>query len=93
MNRWGIQPHSMRARSVSAEIRVEHSALPVTYYPYDLVIGDDVMETIMIQRTSTNGIDQAFATCIHVDDKRLVNCRTVEVNQLMPLKYHWATCG
>jgi hypothetical protein len=51
------------------------------------------METIMIQRTSANGIDQASATCIHVDDKRLINCRTVEVNQLMPLKYHWATRG
>lgn len=23
-------------------------------------------------------------------DKRLINCRTVDVNQLMPLKYHWA---
>ncbi|HEX4128439.1 MAG TPA: ribonucleotide-diphosphate reductase subunit beta [Pirellulales bacterium] len=24
------------------------------------------------------------------DAKRLINCRTVDVNQLMPLKYHWA---
>lgn len=24
------------------------------------------------------------------DDKRLLNCKTVDVNQLMPLKYHWA---
>src|SRR5690606_36722245 len=23
-------------------------------------------------------------------DKRLINCRTVDVNQLMPLKYQWA---
>src|SRR5947207_3244012 len=23
-------------------------------------------------------------------DKRLLNCRTVDVNQLMPLKYKWA---
>lgn len=23
-------------------------------------------------------------------DKRLINCNTVDVNQLMPLKYHWA---
>jgi|GEM_PF-6613297 len=41
----------------------------------------------MTQRTSTNGIDQASAAYIHVD------CRTVEVNQLMPLEYHWATRG
>lgn len=24
------------------------------------------------------------------DDKRLINCEAVDVNQLMPLKYHWA---
>jgi ribonucleoside-diphosphate reductase beta chain len=48
------------------------------------------METIMIQRTNTNGTDQASAARIHVEDKRLINCRTVDVNQLMPLKYHWA---
>lgn len=24
------------------------------------------------------------------DDKRLINCEEVDVNQLMPLKYHWA---
>lgn len=24
------------------------------------------------------------------DNKRLINCSTVDVNQLMPLKYHWA---
>jgi ribonucleoside-diphosphate reductase beta chain len=27
---------------------------------------------------------------INVDDKRLLNCKQVDVNQLMPLKYHWA---
>lgn len=27
---------------------------------------------------------------INVEDKRLLNCRQVDVNQLMPLKYHWA---
>src|ERR1700744_3314322 len=26
----------------------------------------------------------------NADAKRLINCRTVDVNQLMPLKYHWA---
>jgi len=25
-----------------------------------------------------------------VSDKRLINCRQVDVNQLMPLRYHWA---
>lgn len=24
------------------------------------------------------------------EDKRLINCKTVDVNQLMPIKYHWA---
>ncbi len=27
---------------------------------------------------------------INVEDKKLLNCRAVDVNQLMPLKYHWA---
>nr|NGX45978.1 Ribonucleoside-diphosphate reductase subunit beta [Chlamydiota bacterium] len=27
---------------------------------------------------------------VNVDKKRLINCRTVDVNQLMPLKYNWA---
>ena len=27
---------------------------------------------------------------MRVEDKRLINCTTVDVNQLMPLKYHWA---
>ena len=48
------------------------------------------METIIIQRTSTHGTDQASATRIHVEDKRPINCRAVDFNQLMPLKYHWA---
>ncbi|MFY7842960.1 MAG: ribonucleotide-diphosphate reductase subunit beta [Rhabdochlamydiaceae bacterium] len=27
---------------------------------------------------------------VRVDEKRLINCKTVDVNQLMPLKYKWA---
>ena len=27
---------------------------------------------------------------INAEDKRLINCKTVDVNQLMPLKYDWA---
>jgi ribonucleoside-diphosphate reductase beta chain len=27
---------------------------------------------------------------VNVEDKRLLNCKQVDVNQLMPLKYHWA---
>src|SRR5210317_1895432 len=27
---------------------------------------------------------------INVDDKRLINCKAVDVNQLMPIKYSWA---
>ncbi len=31
-----------------------------------------------------------LAKRINVEDKRLINCRTVDVNQLMPIKYQWA---
>ncbi|PJD95179.1 MAG: ribonucleotide-diphosphate reductase subunit beta [Parachlamydia sp.] len=27
---------------------------------------------------------------VHAEAKRILNCRQVDVNQLMPLKYHWA---
>jgi Ribonucleotide reductase, small chain len=27
---------------------------------------------------------------VNADDKRLINCNQVDVNQLMPLKYKWA---
>ncbi|MGI9518798.1 MAG: ribonucleotide-diphosphate reductase subunit beta [Pirellulaceae bacterium] len=30
------------------------------------------------------------ATRVDVNDKRLINCHKVDVNQLMPLKYNWA---
>src|SRR5215218_7404851 len=32
----------------------------------------------------------AARTRVDVADKRLINCETVDVNQLMPLKYEWA---
>jgi len=32
----------------------------------------------------------ALTTAAIVAEKRLINCETVDVNQLMPLKYHWA---
>ncbi len=31
-----------------------------------------------------------LTTAAIVAEKRLINCETVDVNQLMPLKYHWA---
>ncbi|PCI77908.1 ribonucleotide-diphosphate reductase subunit beta [Candidatus Aerophobetes bacterium] len=31
-----------------------------------------------------------LSTRVDVDQKRLINCNTVDVNQLMPLKYKWA---
>ena len=31
-----------------------------------------------------------LSRAINPDDKRLINCKTVDVNQLMPIKYHWA---
>ena len=48
------------------------------------------MEMIVIQRTSQFRFDNSHAPALHGEDKRLINCRTVDVNQLMPLKYHWA---
>jgi ribonucleoside-diphosphate reductase beta chain len=37
------------------------------------------------------GIETApRAAVASADTKRLINCSTVDVNQLMPLKYHWA---
>lgn len=41
-------------------------------------------EAIAGDHATTGGMIQ------HADAKRLINCRTVDVNQLMPLKYGWA---
>ena len=37
-----------------------------------------------------NGESYDLSKRINVDDKRLLNCAAVDVNQLMPLKYEWA---
>ena len=34
--------------------------------------------------------NSATSKRVNVDEKRLINCNTVDVNQLMPLKYKWA---
>lgn len=34
--------------------------------------------------------ESSTAGRIRADEKRLINCHQVDVNQLMPLKYHWA---
>jgi ribonucleoside-diphosphate reductase beta chain len=39
---------------------------------------------------TTNGHAPTAPTRIRADEKRLINCETVDVNQLMPLKYGWA---
>ena len=31
-----------------------------------------------------------LAKRINPEDKRLINCRAVDVNQLVPIKYKWA---
>lgn len=41
-------------------------------------------------QTSEHAPDITGATTSTADAKRLINCRTVDVNQLMPLKYEWA---
>ncbi len=40
----------------------------------------------------TNGSEQPYdlSQRVNVEDKRLLNCRAVDVNQLWPLKYEWA---
>ncbi len=38
----------------------------------------------------SNGEAYDLTNRINVDDKRLLNCAAVDVNQLMPLKYEWA---
>ena len=39
---------------------------------------------------TTSGIEHRPRAAASADDKRLINCATVDVNQLMPLKYAWA---
>lgn len=34
--------------------------------------------------------EEGLSKRVRGNDKRLINCNTVDVNQLMPLKYHWA---
>lgn len=34
--------------------------------------------------------EEAKSKRVKIKDKRLINCSQVDVNQLMPLKYHWA---
>lgn len=38
----------------------------------------------------TGVVQQGVERRVDRDMKRLINCNTVDVNQLMPLKYHWA---
>lgn len=41
--------------------------------------------------TSNGSVSTAsLSSRINVDEKRLINCHQVDVNQLMPLKYQWA---
>src|SRR5258708_20887155 len=40
--------------------------------------------------TSPRPAKPYLAKRINVEDKRLLNCKAVDVNQLMPLKYKWA---
>jgi ribonucleoside-diphosphate reductase beta chain len=44
----------------------------------------------MASSGSNNGGDEGSEKRVKVTDKRLINCSTVDVNQLMPLKYAWA---
>jgi ribonucleoside-diphosphate reductase beta chain len=48
----------------------------------------DDLDTMKEQTASSS--DEAKNLRVKVQDKRLINCNTVDVNQLMPLKYHWA---
>ena len=48
----------------------------------------DELDTM--KESAENSQDGAKNLRVKVQDKRLINCNTVDVNQLMPLKYHWA---
>jgi ribonucleoside-diphosphate reductase beta chain len=48
----------------------------------------DELDTI--KENTEKSQDGAKNLRVKVQDKRLINCNTVDVNQLMPLKYHWA---
>lgn len=48
----------------------------------------DDLDTMKEQ--SAQSSNDATNLRVKVQDKRLINCNTVDVNQLMPLKYHWA---
>ncbi len=39
---------------------------------------------------STSAMNESATKRVRVSEKRLINCQTVDVNQLMPLKYKWA---
>ena len=38
----------------------------------------------------SNGAEERGDVQSIIKEKRLINCNTVDVNQLMPLKYKWA---
>jgi ribonucleoside-diphosphate reductase beta chain len=40
--------------------------------------------------TTERPVNHDLSKHINSEDKRLLNCRAVDVNQLMPLKYKWA---
>lgn len=44
----------------------------------------------MINIESSASLKNSAAQRVNVDEKRLINCHAVDVNQLMPLKYKWA---
>lgn len=39
---------------------------------------------------TTTATPHNLARAVNVDDKRLINCKAVDVNQLCPIKYKWA---
>ena len=51
---------------------------------------DDSDTTGSASASSANSDGNDTSKRVKVGDKRLINCSTVDVNQLMPLKYKWA---
>jgi ribonucleoside-diphosphate reductase beta chain len=50
----------------------------------------DFGDTFSDSSDSNSSDDNAQTKRFKVTQKRLINCKAVDVNQLMPLKYHWA---
>src|SRR5215203_5859597 len=57
----------------------------------NLMPHNNIQQTVATQILGATGLEslEMGAARIHVDDKRIINCRA-DLNQLVPFKYRWA---